>query len=274
MSDLVQTDKEAMSALKQHGEKIIWAIVIVLAGYFGWQYYQNNYAKVDTVAADLYTAVSSQNEEITLAAQNPDPEVASQVAAAREEMYKEIDKLVAGHPNTVYAWQALMIKARNQADTGDSDGAIKSLEAASKVAVSDQGLIAISRLQHARVLLDKGDSDAALAIAEATLPEGFEPSRQEVLGDIYVVKRDLDAAKTAYNKAWEILSARYEDRALLSLKMQSLGMTVTPIEPKYQVVVGADSQASTIEDQAAAPSQSEDQSGVKEQGETTTEKVS
>ena len=40
----------SMQALKQYGSYIITAILVALAGYFGWTYWQNNHARVNTVA--------------------------------------------------------------------------------------------------------------------------------------------------------------------------------------------------------------------------------
>ena len=62
------------------------------------------------------------------------------------------------------------------------------------------------------------------------MPEAFEPSRQELLGDVYLAKNDSENAKKAYLAAWDVLRERQENRAVLALKLQSLGVTVEPIE--------------------------------------------
>lgn len=90
MSDeLVVNDKQAMSALKQHGNKIVWAVILVLAGYFGWDFYQKNYAKVDTVAADSYTLITEKNDAFV--------HQADKEALGRDQqaLFADIDKLVA-----------------------------------------------------------------------------------------------------------------------------------------------------------------------------------
>lgn len=235
---LVVNDKQAMQALKQHGEKIVWAIVLVLAAFFGWQFYQKNYAKVDAVAADSYTAITERNDALSLAAQNPDLDATAKANLVKEQeaLYADIDKLVAAHGKTVYAWQALMIKARHQTDGEQYAEAVKTLEQAQALELGDEGLTAITKLRLAQVLLASGGTDKALELANATLPKAFEASRQELLGDIYVAKNDTENAKQAYGAAWEALRERQESRALLSLKMQALGMTPTPIEAKAPVV--------------------------------------
>ena len=116
----------SLNALKQHGEKIIYAVLVVLAVFFGWQYYQKNYAKIDTVAADAFTSISMRDEQLLQAANNPSLDDAAQKQLADEEakLLADIDALVAEHGDTVYAWQALMIKARHQTNNDDLAGEI------------------------------------------------------------------------------------------------------------------------------------------------------
>lgn len=252
MTNLVTNDKDAMNTLKKHGGNIVWAIILVLAGYFGWEYYQKNYAKVDTVAADMYTAIDERNDVLKLAKQNPDLDATAKQAVAQDEatMFAQIDKLVAEHPDTAYAWQALMLKARHQSDAGNLAEATKTLEQAQTLKVDDAGLLAMTDLRLARVLLDNQEVDKALTLVNKELPKAFEASRQEIIGDVYVAKNDLEKAKEAYTAAWEALRERQENRAVLTLKLQSLGVEVTPIEPKA-AVVAAEPQAEAHDDAQA-----------------------
>lgn len=229
---LVTNDKQAWLALKEHGAKIVWVIVLVLLGYFGYNYWQTHGGRVDTVAADGYTVIAEQADAVSLGAQNPD----AVTAPERDKLYASVDSLVANHGDTVYAWQALMTKARVQADNNDLAGAIASLEQANALKLADSGLLAISGLQLAALQLANNELDKALTTIEKEYPNSFEPSRLEILGDIYVAKGDEGKAKDAYNQAWELLTARQEPRALLSLKMQALGLTPAPITPKPAVV--------------------------------------
>lgn len=233
-----KADKQAMIALKKHGNTIIWVIVIVLLGYFGWEYYQKNHAKVDTVAADLYTSIDERSDALRLAAQNPDLDKAAKEMATKEEavLFADIDRLASEHPDTAYAWQALMLKARQQSDGGRLSDAIITLEKAQSLTVKDDGLMALAHLRLARVLLDNNEADKALQIANKELPTAFEGSRQEVLGDIYVAKNEIEQAKKAYTAAWEALRERQENRAVLTLKLQSLGVEVEEITPKTPIV--------------------------------------
>lgn len=238
----------SMQALKQYGGYIITIILLALAGYFGWTYWQDNHARVDTVAADHYADIQKLNEEVSLAAQNPDLEADAQAALtkSRAEMNKNIDSLVNTHGDSVYAWQALMIKARQQADSDDFDGAIATLKQALAIDLGDAGLSAITRLRYAETLLASGDADAALAEANNDLPSSFEASQQELMGDIYLAQEDKDAAIKAYSNAWELLRKRNETRAVLALKMESLGIVAEPISEPATLVQAAPVTAAPI----------------------------
>ena len=221
----------SMQALKQYGSYIVTAILLALAAYFGWTYWQNNHARVDTVAADHYADIQRLNEEVSLASQNPDLEAEAQasLAESRKQLDKDIDALVSTHGSSVYAWQALMIKARQQVDNDDFKGAGETFKKALTIDLGDAGLEAITRLRYAKTLLAAGDADAALAEANNDMPSSFEASQQELLGDIYLAQDNKDSAVKSYNNAWELLRNRQETRAVLALKMESLGIVPEPI---------------------------------------------
>ena len=228
----------SMQALKQYGSYIVTAILLALAAYFGWTYWQNNHARVDTVAADHYADIQRLNEEVSLASQNPDLEAEAQASLteSRKKLDKDIDALVSTHGNSVYAWQALMIKARQQVDSDDFKGAGETFKKALAIDLGDAGLEAITRLRYAKTLLAAGDADAALAEANNDMPSSFEASQQELLGDIYLAQDNKDAAIKSYNNAWELLRSRQETRAVLALKMESLGIVPEPIAPQAGLI--------------------------------------
>ncbi len=167
----------SMQALKQYGGNIVTIILLALAGYFGWTYWQNNHARVDTVAADQYADIQLLNEQVSLMAQNPDLEAEALTALdeSRTQLNSNIDSLVGAHGDSVYAWQALMLKSRLQVDSDDFKGAADSLKQALAIDLDDAGIKAITRLRHAQVLLASGQVDAALAEAKSDLPS--QPTR-------------------------------------------------------------------------------------------------
>lgn len=240
-------DPQSMEKLKQAAGYIIGAILLALAGYFGWTYFQNSGMKEDTVAADKYAAIEKTNDELM-----GQPEGNADVS---KKLNADIDKLVAEHGNTVYAWQALMIKSRNAVDANDMKTATEALKKALEIDLKDPGLHSITQLRYATVLLADGNVDEALTQASKDVPVAFEASQQELLGDIYSAKKDQEKALRAYQNAWSLLSKRHEERPFLRLKLENLGINPEPIEPADQIVDVAALQQS--QDAAQAQSNAE-----------------
>ncbi len=228
-------DKQAMQALKQHGGNIVWAIIIVLAGYFGWSYIQKNTeVKVDTSVSDSYLKVANLQQKVIAEKNMPklDEKAKKSLATQEKQLQTDIDKLVTEHGDSVYAWQALMVQAKQFMDNNDSKSAVPVLKSASEIKIDDLGLKAITRLRYAQALLADGQVDEAKKEAMKEVAGSFEASKQELLGDIYLAKKDKEKAIRSYKNAWKLLEKRQENRAVLLLKMQKLGLDVQPIKAK------------------------------------------
>lgn len=221
-------DAQSMQKLKQAAGYIVGAILLALVGYFGWNYLQNSGMKPDTVAASQYSAIETANDELLNQA-DADPE-------ATKKLNADIDALVAEHGDTIYAWQALMIKSRNAVDAEDMETALEALKKALDIELNDPGLHSITQLRYATVLLASGDVDTALEQASIDVPVAFEPSQQEILGDIFMAQNEKEKAIRAYNNAWSLLSKRNEERPFLRLKLEALGIHPEPIEPAEAIV--------------------------------------
>jgi predicted negative regulator of RcsB-dependent stress response len=90
-----------------------------------------------------------------------------------------------------------------------------------------KALKVIARERLARVLLDQGDADAALALIDgATEIIGFESRYAEVRGDIHFHQGRIDEARAAYLEALTLLEPGAGDRAYLALKLESMGAEV------------------------------------------------
>lgn len=225
-------DKQAMTALKKHGGNIVTVIVAVLAVYFGWQSWQARPQSVDTVASDKFTEIQTLKQKIQLSEQNPDlADAAKQdLQADKGSLNQQISELATNHKDSIYAWQSLMLQAREQMDAGEYKDASATLKQAEQTATIDAGLVAITKIRHAQALLAANEIDDAMSTISAEMPKSFEASKQELLGDIYQQKDDKEASIRSYQNAWDLLKSRQEPRAVLALKMESLGMVVEPID--------------------------------------------
>lgn len=231
---LVNDEQQSLSALKQYGGYIVSAIMLVLAGYFGWTYWQKQGGNIDTAAANDFAKIQSdQNNIETLTTQAAtDTKAQAQLATAQTNLDKDLGEFVAKHDNSVYTWQALMLQAKQQTDQNDLKAAAATLQKASQLTLKDDGLKAIAILRQAQVLLSDNQADAAQKRLQSPLPVAFEASKLEILGDIANQQGDKKAAINHYQKAWQLIEQRNQnnpnpqDRALLRIKMESLGLSV------------------------------------------------
>nr|WP_312539047.1 tetratricopeptide repeat protein [Moraxella sp. CTOTU47616] len=231
---LVNDEQQSLGALKQYGGYILSAIMLVLAGYFGWSYWQKHGGNIDTAAANDFAKIQSdQNNIETLTTQAAsDTKAQAQLTTAQTNLDKDLDEFVAKHDNSVYTWQALMLQAKQQTDKNDLKAAAATLQKASQLTLKDEGLKAIAILRQAQVLLSDNQADAAQKRLQSPLPAAFEASKLEILGDIANQQGDKKAAATHYQKAWQLIEQRNQnnpnpqDRALLRIKMESLGLSV------------------------------------------------
>ncbi len=231
---LVNDEQQSLGALKQYGGYIVSAIMLVLAGYFGWTYWQKHGGNIDTAAANDFAKIQSdQNNIETLTTQAAsDTKAQAQLATAQANLAQDLGEFVANHDNSVYTWQALMLQAKQQTDQNDLKAAAATLQKASQLTLKDEGLKAIAILRQAQVLLSDNQADAAQKRLQSPLPAAFEASKLEILGDIANQQGDKKAAATHYQKAWQLIEQRNQnnpnpqDRALLRIKMESLGLSV------------------------------------------------
>ena len=231
---LVNDEQQSLGALKQYGGYIVSAIMLVLAGYFGWTYWQKHGGNIDTAAANDFAKIQSdQNNIETLTTQAAsDTKAQAQLATAQTNLSKDLGEFVAKHDNSVYTWQALMLQAKQQTDKNDLKAAAATLQKASQLTLNDDGLKAIAILRQAQVLLSDNQADAAQKRLQSPLPAAFEASKLEILGDIANQQGDKKAAINHYQKAWQLIEQRNQnnpnpqDRALLRIKMESLGLSV------------------------------------------------
>lgn len=251
----ISDEQQSLQALKQYGGYIISAMIVALAGYFGWNYYQNHGGRIDQQAVNDFANIqTSQDNLATLQEQaTANPNIQKQYATAQASFNKDLDSYIAKHGDSVYTWQALMLKAKQQMDTNDAKSAVATLQKASTLKIGDAGLEAIATLRYAQALLADNQANNAQKALQATLPPAFEPSKEELLGDIALHKNDKKSASEHYQKAWQAIEARnqvntvQQDRALLRLKMQNLGLNPKQPDLNNHVISQVAQPAQSIE---------------------------
>ncbi len=200
------TDQEQLEAIKrwwaENGRSIIIGLVLGVGAVGGFRYWLSYSEQRSVAAAELYASM--------------------QAATQQGEVEKALDDgalLIADYARTPYAALAALRMARMRVDAGNLEAAQNHLEVAMDLA-SDEGTRHVARLRLARVMLARGEVDAALTVIADVEPGSFTPEYEELKGDIFVAQNQMDAARQAYQLA--SLSASQARREPLQLKLENL----------------------------------------------------
>ncbi len=131
-------------------------------------------------------------------------------------------KLLEAHPDSRYAALGALIMARLAHDRGEDALARRHLQWVLENS-SDPDLELVARLRLARLTLDAGDPDGALALLAVDDPGAFGPEFEELRGDARTAQGRRDEARSHYEQALASGELSPTARARLELKLQSLG---------------------------------------------------
>jgi predicted negative regulator of RcsB-dependent stress response len=136
------------------------------------------------------------------------------------------DNIVNEDPNSVQALQSQLVMAQIAYDKADYAGAERELNKVESSTLKDEGLMAVLRLGLADAQSAQKKYDEALkTLDKVTLPS-FKATVDEARGDIFVAKNDTESAKKYYQSAWNTLLETKQERQLLQIKLQSVGVLV------------------------------------------------
>jgi len=219
------TDEDQVERLKRwaktYGGAVLAGLLVALIAYFGWSYWHKSQQAAQSIASAEYQQLQDAYNAATQAPED---------AALQATFGTAAERLVKDNPDTVYAYHGLLLKARTAMEREDYAAAATALEQAIAQNVKDTGLTQLAQLRLARVQVQQDQLDAALATVAKVTDPAFAPSAQELKGDILFQQNQLDAAKAAYQVAWDALSKRQEPRELLRIKMEAIGMTPEDIK--------------------------------------------
>jgi len=209
-----ETEEQQVEALREwwrkNGKSVIGGILIgaaLLVGGRTWLVQHNAYVANASMVFESMMQDMQQNKP-------------KQASSKGEE-------LLGKYSDTPYAVLASLTMARVKADEGDLATAKLHLRYALDNAESDE-IKHIARLRLARVLLAEGKQDEALGLLDSAKPGSFEQSYQELKGDIYVAKGDIDKARSAYTLALAAMDAGNRGRTFLQMKLDDLGKAAKP----------------------------------------------
>ena len=171
-----------------------------IAGYNGWQSWQKN-----------------QGENASTLFEN-----LQDVTIADKSATKLADELMQDYGNSPYAVHASLLMARRAIEAGDSAMARSHLQWVLDNSKED-GMKHIARIRLAMILLSEQSADVVLTLLQGVDGGEFAARYDELTGDAYAQKGDLDAARDAYKSSQQALPPGASNSELLKLKQDNLG---------------------------------------------------
>jgi len=202
MADLMtglKTDEEKAEEIKKwwkdNGTSVLAGIALAIGGTFGWQQWQSHKVTQSEEASYLFSQINN---------------------GTAIDKAGTLNKLVNDYSATPYATFAAMEQAK---DAKENQVAIKALRIATN---SDQlNVSRIAKLRLARVLIAAGQFAEAGILIKEKLPSSYTSLVEELKGDLYLAKKELDQARQSYDRA--ILSAGRDSVEFLKMKRSNLG---------------------------------------------------
>jgi predicted negative regulator of RcsB-dependent stress response len=189
---------------KKNGSAIIVGLVLgvgSVAGYQGWGVYQDRQAEA---ASDLYQAMlrSLDNEE-------------------RTQVRETADRLISEYGSTAYADVASLMLARLDVEAGQLEQAEHHLGRVMDHS-KDSAMQHVARLRLVTLALDQGDLKWADQLLASQLTGGFESRYDELRGDVFAARNDLNSAHNAYQSALENVVVGSVAAQILERKLNSV----------------------------------------------------
>lgn len=218
MADDYLSDREQEEALRnwwrENWRWILGGIVLGFAILVGWQFWKSHATKQGEQAAALYQEYQ-------------------QAGASAEKAQASFDKLVSDFPSSAYAMQARLLQAKKNVEAARYDEAATQLRSVIDTA-KDEELAQIARQRLARVLIQQGKHDEALALLDPEKAGAFAPQVRELRGDALFAKGDQDGARAEYAAALVANADAQVDRTVLEMKLQQVGGQTPAPAPQGQ----------------------------------------
>lgn len=216
-----QHDEEQVENLKRffkyYGAPILTGVVLALAVFGGWRYWESQRIDASTKAANVF-------QDMLGAVQRSHVNPADKAASTDVQRYAKT--LRDDYTKTPFAVSAGLLLARQAVDRNDFKEAEKQLKWALEQKPEESvRILAATRL--ARVLAADKRFDEAQALLAKETDIGFKPTVEELKGDIYQAQGKIPEAQKAYLAAVEALQSRDDERRpLLEMKMADVGVAV------------------------------------------------
>jgi predicted negative regulator of RcsB-dependent stress response len=196
------TEEQQVEAIKrfwkENGIPIVVGAALGLGGLFGWRYYNDAQIAAQEQASATYDVVTLD-------------------MIKNEAGFSSAQSYIDENSDSGYALLMAFKLAQQAAESKDLTEAAKQLSFAASSADS-ASVKAIANLRVARVQLEQGMHEQALATLDNVLDEAFLAQRQETKGDVYQAQQLFDKARAAYSSALEVNA----NNNILKMKLDNL----------------------------------------------------
>lgn len=206
---MARTEQEQIEAFsnwwKSNGVSVTAAIIISLASYFGWVFWQKHQHTQATEASALFQQILDQRDNKT--------------ATNTAEI---ADQLKNNYASTFYGQAVRLLLAEEAVKNGNLEQAEKELTTLVEQKPDDV-LVFTARLRLARVLFAQGKYDAALVQLSGDVAEAYKALFAELQGDVLVAHAQPEKAKAAYTLALNSLpEGGREQKATIEMKLNGI----------------------------------------------------
>ncbi len=202
---------------RRYGISVLIAVLVAVAGYWGWQLWQDRQQQMLVTTATLYQNM----EQAYLLAQKSPQQREQQIATLRHLG----EQLKNDYPTHGYARFAAWLLARQAVEADDYQAAVAEYEwvlahlSNGRFKGEDSNAGAISRLRLARLKLALQQPDAALELLKLVTDSAFQVQQSEIRGDVLMAKGDQAGAVDAYEQALAATAMDDPLRQLTEMKL-------------------------------------------------------
>jgi predicted negative regulator of RcsB-dependent stress response len=219
-------DEEQLEQLKrfwqEYGSPILVGVILALAVFLGWRYWQNTQLEAATKGAAVFQDMLGAAQRSALNEQDK---------TASTDLQRYAKTIREDYAKTPFANSAGLLLARHAVEKGDYKEAEKQLQLVLDAKPSEsERVLVVTRL--ARVQAEQKKYEEALALLNKESDKGFAPTIEEIKGDIFAAQGKTAEAQKAYLAAISVLDARDENRPLLEIKLADVGLAVPPTSKK------------------------------------------
>ena len=203
-----ETEEQQIEALKkwwkENGTSLVIGLLVGVTALFGWRYYTENKNVHAMQASDMYMQVL---QGVALNAVN-------------DQTLDIHNNLINKFADTPYAALSSLALAKSEYDKGNAEAAAAQLELAAKYA-DDETIVQIANLRLVSLYIEQQKYDEASVLLKASHDKAYDARYEELSGDLYAAKGDVELARAAYDKAIALQGVAASK--WLKLKRQNLG---------------------------------------------------